>query len=98
MYQAYDDVETIFRGSSDVMVQFSILAALGELGNPKAFDLLKEVLETEDVVDLLQIAAIGALGELGDKRAIELIKPYTEAEDISVKNRAIDALSILESN
>mmetsp|Transcript_2625 Transcript_2625/g.7898 ORF Transcript_2625/g.7898 Transcript_2625/m.7898 type:complete len:225 (-) Transcript_2625:26-700(-) len=95
--EAYEDVESIYRDSGEVMVQFSILAGLGELGNPKAFDLLKEVLEDEGSEELLKVAAIGALGELGDKRAKDLIKPFTEAEDATIKTRAEQALQSLQS-
>eukprot|EP00188_Purpureofilum_apyrenoidigerum_P002999 Plantae.Rhodophyta-Purpureofilum_apyrenoidigerum.ctg30456.p1 GENE.Plantae.Rhodophyta-Purpureofilum_apyrenoidigerum.ctg30456~~Plantae.Rhodophyta-Purpureofilum_apyrenoidigerum.ctg30456.p1 ORF type:complete len:225 (+),score=47.60 Plantae.Rhodophyta-Purpureofilum_apyrenoidigerum.ctg30456:63-737(+) len=95
--EAYDDVESIFRDSDEVMVQFSILAGLGELGNPKAFGLLKEVLEDDSTEELLKVAAIGALGELGDKRAEDIIRPFTQVEDATIKTRAEQALQALQS-
>lgn len=86
----------IYEESSDLMVRFSILAALGELGNPKAFDLLKYTLENEEE-SLLKVAALGSIGELGDNRAIEVVKPFLSSDDASLKERAQIAMNTLSA-
>lgn len=64
--EAYEDLQALYDRSSEWLVKFSIVAALGELGNPKAFDLLKTALDSGN--ELVKTAAIGSLGELGDDR------------------------------
>lgn len=72
-------------------MQFSIIAALGELGEPQAFTLLQEALGSEN--ELVITAAIGALGELRDERAIPLLLPYTTHPDWQVRHRLVQALA-----
>lgn len=92
--EAYDDLDKLYHETSEWLVQFSIVAALGELGEPKGFDLLKEALDSDN--NLLQTAAIGALGELGDNRAVPLLTPFADHEDWQVRYRLVQALGRLE--
>lgn len=87
----YEDLAELYHKSSEWLVQFSIVAALGELGDPRAFDLLQEALTVEN--DLISTAAIGALGELGDARALPLLLPYVSSDDWQVRHRLVQALS-----
>lgn len=87
----YADLAAVYHGTSEWLVQFSIIAALGELGEPQAFTLLQEALESEN--DLVVTAAIGALGELQDDRAIPLLLPYTTHPDWQVRHRLVQALA-----
>ena len=89
--EAYDDLEQLFHSSSEWLVQFSIVAALGELGEVRAFELLREALHSEH--ELLQTAAIGSLGELGDDRAVELLIPFATNPDWQIRYRVMQALS-----
>lgn len=91
--EAYDDLEKLYHETPEWLIQFSIIAALGELGEPKGFELLKEALASDN--NLLQTAAIGALGELGDQRAIELLVPLVNNEDWQVRYRLAQALGRL---
>ncbi|MBU6230699.1 MAG: HEAT repeat domain-containing protein [Cyanobacteria bacterium REEB459] len=88
---AYPDLEAVYRSSSEWLVQFSIVAALGELGAPEAFTLLQEALQSDN--ELVVTAAIGALGELGDRRAIPSLLGYTEHPDWQLRHRLTQALS-----
>lgn len=88
---AYEDLERLYHHTSEWLVQFSIIAALGELGDPRSFDLLKTALNSE--TNLVRIAAIGSLGELGDDRAVDLLLPYATDEDWQVRHRVVQALS-----
>lgn len=88
--EAYEDLQAVYEGSSDWLVRFSIVAALGELGDPRGFDLLQGALQSEN--ELVKTAAIGALGELGDERAIDLLLPYVSDSDWQVRHRVVQAL------
>jgi HEAT repeat protein len=89
---AFDDLQNAYQGTNDWMMQFSIIAALGELGDVRAFELLVDVL-TNNSNDLIQIAAIGALGELGDPRGLDLLLPLVDNPDWQVRHRVAQALS-----
>lgn len=95
MTEALGDLTSIYKSTPEWLVQFSIISALGEMGDPEAFDLL--VLALKSDIDLVATAAIGALGELGDDRAIPLLLPYAEAEDWQVRHRVTQALSKFDS-
>lgn len=91
--EAYDDLDSLYHNTPEWLIQFSIVAALGELGEPRGFDLLVEALNTDN--NLLQTAAIGALGELGDGRAVPLLIPFATNEDWQVRYRLVQALGRL---
>ncbi|MEM7554466.1 MAG: HEAT repeat domain-containing protein [Cyanobacteria bacterium P01_A01_bin.84] len=91
--QAFDDLQQIYQTSGEWIIQLSIIAALGELGEPKGFDLLSEALSSEN--ELVQAAAVSSLGELGDSRAVSLLSPYAESSDWQIRYRVIQSLSLL---
>jgi HEAT repeat protein len=88
---AYEDMQAVYQRSSEWLVKFSVIAALGELGEPRSFDLLAEALHSDN--DLVKTAAIGALGELADERAVPLLLPYASDVDWQVRHRVVQALS-----
>jgi HEAT repeat protein len=90
MTEGFEELQQLFYASPDWIVRFSIVAALGELGDSRAFDLLAEALQSGDV--LLVPAAIGSLGELGDPRAVEMILPFVADPDWQVRMRVAQAL------
>jgi HEAT repeat protein len=90
---AYEDIEQVYRETSEWLVQFSIIATLGELGDPRGFELLKEALSSEIV--LVKTAAISALGELGNTDAVPLLTPFVTNEDWQIRYRLVQALSTL---
>jgi HEAT repeat protein len=89
--EAYEDLEKLYRRTPEWLVRFSILAALGELGDTRAFPLLAEALSSG--TELEQTAAIGSLGELGDTRAVELLTPFATNPDWQIRYRIVQALS-----
>ncbi|MEL6385394.1 MAG: HEAT repeat domain-containing protein [Cyanobacteria bacterium J06626_18] len=91
MTEAFDDLQSIYNTTGEWLVQFSIVSALGELGDPRGFELLQLALDSD--IQLVATAAIGALGELGDERAISLLLPYAESDDWQVRHRVTQALS-----
>ena len=91
--EAFADLNKVYHDTPEWLVQFSIIAALGELGDPNSFDLLEEALNSNN--NLLQTAAIGSMGELGDKRAIPLLKNFVEHEDWQIRFRLVQALGRL---
>lgn len=93
--EAYDDLAQVYHAASESewLLQFSIVAALGELGNPKAFDLLAEALKSE--IELVQTSAISALGDLGDRRAIDLLTPFIDSDDWQIRYRLAQSLGRL---
>lgn len=92
---AYEDLHKLYHRSSEWLVKFSIVAALGELGDQRAFALLEEALSSDN--ELLKTAAIGSLGELGDDRAIDLLVPYATNPDWQIRYRVAQALTRLGS-
>lgn len=89
--QAYGDLAEAYEQTSEWLVKFSIVAALGELGNPDAFDLLQAAVQADN--ELISTAAIGALGELGDERGLPILLDHTNHPDWQVRHRLVQALS-----
>jgi HEAT repeat protein len=87
---AYEDLQQSYHQTSEWLLQFSIIAALGELGDLRGFDLLEEALASNN--ELLVTAAISSLGELGDDRAIPLLIPFVANEDWQIRHRLAQAL------
>lgn len=93
LVEAFEDLANVYHDSSEWLVQFSIIAALGELGAPGGFTLLEEALNSDN--NLLQTAAIGSMGELGDHKAIPLLKGFADHEDWQIRYRLVQALGRL---
>ena len=91
--EAYEDLQQLYRQTPEWLVQFSIIAALGELGDPRSFELLEEALNSS--ISLVQTAAISSLGELGDVRAVPLLTPYATNPDWQIRYRLVQAISRL---
>lgn len=90
---AFEDLQQLYHSTSEWLVQFSILAALGELGDSRSFSLLEEALQSPN--ELMQMAAIGSLGELGDERAVQLLIQQATNPDWQIRHRVAQALSRL---
>ncbi|MBW4560210.1 MAG: HEAT repeat domain-containing protein [Mojavia pulchra JT2-VF2] len=90
---AFEDLQQLYNTTPEWLVKFSIIATLGELGDPRGFELLKEALSSDN--DLIQTAAISSLGELGDIHAVELLAPYATNPDWQVRYRVVQALNLL---
>jgi HEAT repeat protein len=88
--EAYEELEQLYHKTSEWLVRFSIVAALGELGDTRAFPLLSDALNSE--TDLVVTAAIGSLGELGDARAVPLLIPHADTSDWQIRYRVAQAL------
>ncbi|EAZ89119.1 phycobilisome degradation protein NblB [Crocosphaera chwakensis] len=91
--QAYDDLKQLYRQTSDWLLQLSIIATLGELGEPKAIELLEEALQSDQ--GLVRISAVSALGELGNSEAVPLLVTLVKDEDWQVRYRLVQALGKL---
>ncbi len=83
--QVLEDLLQSYRQETEWLVQFSIIAALGELGNVEAFDTLVEALTQGS--DLTRTAAAAAIGDLGDARGIEVLQNYLTDEDWQLRYR-----------
>jgi HEAT repeat protein len=90
---AFEDLQKYYQQTSEWLLKFSILAALGELGDPRGFSLLEAALTSDNT--LIQTAAISSLGELGDGRAIPLLLPFAENEDWQIRYRLAQSLGHL---
>lgn len=88
--EAFEELQQLYNTSSEWLVKFSIVAALGELGDKRAFEILQAALESGN--ELMQTAAIGSLGELGDDRAVQLLTPFAEHADWQIRYRVAQAL------
>ncbi|MGB3295284.1 MAG: HEAT repeat domain-containing protein [Phormidesmis sp.] len=85
-----DDLKELYETTTEWLVQMSIVACLGEMGDHRAFELLESALTSEN--SLVSVAAIGALGELKDDRALPLLLPYASSEDWQIRHRVAQAL------
>lgn len=91
--EAYEDLRQLYQTTNEWIVQLSIIAALGEMGDPRAFELLTQALSSDN--DLVKTAAIGSLGELGDKQAVPLLAQHTTNSDWQLRYRLAQALGRL---
>lgn len=92
--EAFEDLQSVYYQTDNWLLQFSIIATLGELGDSRAFDLLQTALQSDN--ELVQTAAIGSLGELGDTRAVPLLIPLADSEDWQIRHRVAQALGRLD--
>lgn len=83
--EALEDLLESYRQETEWLVQFSIVAALGELGHVGAFDTLVEALTQGS--ELTRTAAAAALGDLGDARGIPVLENYLTDEDWQLRYR-----------
>jgi HEAT repeat protein len=93
LHSAFEDLQQLYRTTNEWLVQFSIIATLGELGDPRSFTLLEQALASDNA--LIQTAAISSFGELGDLQAIPLLAPYANNADWQVRYRVVQALTRL---
>jgi HEAT repeat protein len=93
LHAAFEDLEQLYHRTPEWLVQFSIIATLGALGDPRGFDLLKEALNSNN--GLVQTAAISSLGELGNPEAVPLLTPYANNPDWQIRYRVVQALGNL---
>ena len=91
--QAYDDLKQLYQQNSDWLLQLSIIATLGELGEPKAVELLEDALNSDN--GLVRIAAVSAWGELGNVEGIPLLVQLVKDEDWQVRYRLVQTLGKL---
>jgi HEAT repeat protein len=90
---AFDDLQHLYETTPEWLVQFSIIAALGELGEPRGLGLLQTALASETA--LVQTAAIGAIGELGDPNGVESIIPFVTHPDWQIRYQLARSLRTL---
>ncbi|MGI0492724.1 phycobilisome degradation protein NblB [Alkalinema pantanalense CENA528] len=89
--EAFDELKALYETTQEWIVQLSIIAPLGEFGDPRAFELLEDALQSGN--ELLAMSAIGALGEIKDDRAIGLLAPFVQNADWQVRYRVALALA-----
>ncbi len=88
--EAFPDLEAVYHGTEEWLLQFSIIAALGELGDPRALPLLATAMAS--TIELVQTAAIGAIGELGLPEGITLLRTAIADPDWQIRYRLAQAL------
>jgi HEAT repeat protein len=96
LHDAFEDLQQLYQETPEWLVQFSIIATLGELGDPRGFELLTQAIASDN--GLIQTAAISSFGELGDPKAVPLLVPYTTNTDWQVRYRVVQALTRLGSD
>lgn len=91
LVEAYPELRQLYISTSDWIVQMSIVATLGELGEPLAMEILESAINSG--TELLIVSAIGALGELKDERAIAILEPFAQNPDSQIRYRVAQALA-----
>ncbi len=90
---AFEDLQQLYNTTPEWLVKFSIIATLGELGDPRGFELLKEALTSDN--DLIKTAAISSFGDLGNMDAVPLLASYASNPDWQIRYRVLQALTSL---
>lgn len=90
IHAAFEDLQQLYDQTPEWLVKFSIIATLGELGDPRGFELLKQALSSDN--ELIQTAAISAFGELGNIQAVPLLASYATNTDWQIRYRVLQAL------
>ncbi len=90
---AFEDLKDLYFQTSEWLIHLSIIAALGEFGDPRGFDLLKDAINSDN--NLVKTAAISSFGELGDTSALSLLLPLVDDEDWQIRHRLAMALGRL---
>lgn len=93
MTEMFPELQALYDRTGEWLVQFSIIATLGELGDPRGFGLLQTALTNDN--ELIQATAISSLGELGDPAALDLILPFASHGDWQMRHRVAQALGRL---
>lgn len=86
----FDDLQQVYQSTPEWLVKMSIVAVVGEMGEPRAFSLLEDALKSDN--ELIQTMAISALGELGNSEAIPLLTPFAAHSDWQIRYRLVQAL------
>ncbi len=94
--EALSDLQALYENTPEWLVQMSVIACLGEMGDRSAFDLLESALGADN--SLVAVSAVGALGELGDERAIPLLLPYAKSDDWQLRHRVAQALGSFQAD
>jgi HEAT repeat protein len=94
--EAYEDLQKVYETTSEWLLQMSIIATLGEMGDARGFDLLKIALNSEN--SLIRTAAISSLGDLQISDALPLLLPLATDEDWQVRFRLAIALGNFEKD
>ncbi|MEA5598584.1 phycobilisome degradation protein NblB [Rivularia sp. UHCC 0363] len=92
---AFDELEQLYQSTGEWIVKLSVIAALGELGEPRGFEMLKQALSEEN--DLVKTAAISSMGELGNTQAVSVLAPYAANSDWQIRYRVAQALNRLNT-
>jgi HEAT repeat protein/beta-lactamase regulating signal transducer with metallopeptidase domain len=90
---AYDALVDAYETDASVRVRAHAAFGLGLLGDPRAFDLLVEGLDSPHA-DIRRECAEG-LGWLGDPRAVPYLEPLLESSDARIRERTQKALQML---
>lgn len=91
--ETLDDLIQLYHHTEEWLVEFSIIACLGEMGDSRAYDVLIEALNSDNT--LVKTVAIGSLGELGEPKAVEALQPFINDSDWQVRSRLVQAFSRL---
>ena len=94
--EAYEDLQKVYETTSEWLLQMSIIATLGEMGDARGFNLLKIALNSEN--SLIRTAAISSLGDLQIPDALPLLLPLATDEDWQVRFRLAIALGNFEKD
>jgi len=86
-------IEAYRRNIIDPYILKEIVWALGEIGDPRAFDLLASALRRSFL--LVRVEAAKSLGKMGDIRAIPILEEATGDINVSVREEAQKALAKL---
>jgi HEAT repeat protein len=87
---AIPELIEMYHGTSEWLLQLSIVAALGCMADRRALSLFEAALVSE--TELIRMTAAQAVGELGDPDGVALLKPLIQEPDQQIRFRVAEAL------
>ncbi|MFP4330629.1 MAG: HEAT repeat domain-containing protein [Spirochaetaceae bacterium] len=92
-----EGIITLFEDAPSEDVRAALVLALGELGDPEAFDFLSGLAEEEGEAMVLRQYAVDSLGRLGTEEAVPVIAELLGASNSLLRAYAVSALGRFEN-
>jgi HEAT repeat protein len=87
---AIPELVALYKGTSEWLLQMSIVAALGCMDDPHVLPLLAIALNAE--TELVRMTAVQAIGELADPQGVPLLATLIQDPDVQIRFRVAEAL------
>jgi HEAT repeat protein len=87
---AIPELVDLYHGTSEWLLQLSIVAALGSMPDPRSLQLFAESISSE--VELVRMTTVQAIGEMADSAGVEILQQAIADPDDHIRVRVAEAL------